>query len=100
MEVELDTEGKDEVADVSRSFESIVAKIKSVIQSAEDMENAIVYGKLDAQADAHSFKGGWLQLIEGLNNVASTLENHIDKMPAVVMAMDTEMTVQYANQKS
>lgn len=100
MEVELDTEGKDEVADVSRSFESIVAKIKSVIQSAEDMETAIVYGKLDAQADAHSFKGGWLQLIEGLNNVASTLENHIDKMPAVVMAMDTEMTVQYANQKA
>lgn len=98
MNVELETDGKDEVADVSRSFESIVTKIKSVIQSADDMETAIVYGKLDAQADARSFKGGWRQLIEGLNNVASTLENHIDKMPAVVMAMDTDLTVQYANQ--
>jgi len=97
LDVELDTSGKDEVADLSRSFEFIIDKIENVISSAEDMDGVITGGDLRARADESDFEGGWLKLIQGLNSIAETLEGHIRKVPAVIMALDTDFNVLYLN---
>lgn len=97
LEVELDTEGKDEVAELSRSFAFIINKIENVVVSAEVMDFKITSGDLTARADESEYKGGWLKLIQGVNGIAETLEGHIRRVPAIIMAMDTDFNVLYLN---
>ncbi len=97
LEIEIDTSGKDEVADLSRSFEFIVNKIESVIQSAAWMDDQITAGDLTIRVDETGYSGGWLKLIQGVNGIASTLEGHIRGVPAIIMALDKEFNVLYLN---
>jgi len=97
LKVDLDTDGKDEVADLSRSFNFIIHKIENVVASANAMDTMITAGDLTARADETDYKGGWLHLVKGLNGIAETLEGHIRRVPAVIMAMDTDFNVLYLN---
>lgn len=94
----LDTSGKDEVADLSRSFELIISQIRNVVESAEKTNKDIMVGDLTERIETSSFKGGWLNLVNGINGIADTLEGHIRKVPAVIMAIDTEFNVRYLNE--
>jgi len=97
MSVELDGSGKDEISELSRSFNHVVSSVNKVIEETDNLDQVIATGKLDTVVDASQFEGGWKQLIDGVNSVAITLENHIRKVPVTLAIFDTNMDIVYMN---
>ncbi len=95
--VELDTTGKDEVAELSRSFDLIISQIRKVVDSADVTSDKIVVGELVSRIDESGYNGGWLNLVKGINDIANTLEGHIRNVPAIIMAIDKDFNVKYLN---
>ncbi len=95
--VELDTTGKDEVAELSRSFDLIISQIRKVVDSADVTSDKIVVGELVSRIDEAGYNGGWLNLVKGINDIANTLEGHIRNVPAIIMAIDKDFNVKYLN---
>lgn len=67
LNVKLDIETKDEVGDLSKSFEKIVEALKDLIADANMLEKAAVEGELDKRADVGKHNGDYAKIVEGVN---------------------------------
>ncbi len=93
--VDLDT--KDEVGNLAKSFNVVINNIKSIMEETGTMVKAAENGRLDIRGNETQFEGAWEAMISGVNRTLDTLVSHIDAMPAPVMIIDKDFTVQYMN---
>ncbi len=54
-------------------------------------------GELSYRADISKLKGGYAQIVGGVNKTLDTLVGHIDELPSPVLIIDKDFTVQYMN---
>jgi len=97
MSVKLDIESLDEIGDLSRAFNDVIKTVTTVIDETHNLDAKIIKGYLDSTAKESTFEGEWKRLISGINSVTKTLEGHIRKVPAVIMAIDKDFNVMYMN---
>lgn len=93
----FDLEPKSEVDMISISLNEVRLKIEGFIEQAVQLSETIERGHLTTRLDTTGFKGCWGDLLENVNHLADILEGHIRKVPAIMMAVDTEFNVQYMN---
>ncbi|MCB9655051.1 MAG: methyl-accepting chemotaxis protein [Deltaproteobacteria bacterium] len=67
LEVEIDTEGDNEVARLSRALSRVVEHVRLLIDDANDLLSAAHEGDLSKRADPTPHAGGFRRVIEGMN---------------------------------
>jgi len=98
LDVVLNTNAKDEIGDLTRSFEKIVNTVQTVVDESRQVDDEIRRGLLDSSVDLERFSGGWKDIMTGMNSIVNTLEGHVRKMPAIFLTIDTEFNVRYMNE--
>jgi methyl-accepting chemotaxis protein len=66
-DVVLNAEGRDEIAALQRSMAAMVETIKALIGEAGLLTAAAVEGRLSTRGDAAKFKGGYHDIVQGVN---------------------------------
>jgi PAS domain-containing protein len=84
--------------ELTRSFQSAQAELRSVVEEMNRLARAAVEGRLDARADASRFSGEFRRIVEGANATLSMLVGHLDAMPAPAMIVSPEFDIRYMNQ--
>ncbi len=97
IDLDIQVVGKDEIADVQHSFKEVIEVVHKLLDRSAAMKDEIHRGNLFAQIDTSEFEGSWESVVDKVNSVAGTLEGHIRKVPATIMALDTDFNVLYLN---
>jgi methyl-accepting chemotaxis protein len=77
--------------------EQVRANLKALVDDAKMLAGAAVEGRLETRADATRHQGDFRAIVEGVNRTIDTLVGHLDSVPAPVMIVDRDFTVQYIN---
>jgi methyl-accepting chemotaxis protein len=88
---------KDEVGELSKSFDSVVESVKSLVEDANMLADATMEGKLMTKANANKHQGDYKKIIAGINDIINTFTDDFDRLPSPVMVIDKEFNVQYMN---
>ncbi len=80
---------KDEIGQLADAFRDMMSKIENVAMEIRALTQQVSEGKLNARGNADEFKGGWRELVMGLNglidafvlpiHVTATYIDHISK---------------------
>ncbi|MGO9014490.1 MAG: methyl-accepting chemotaxis protein [Dissulfurispiraceae bacterium] len=97
-DLSIDVNEKSEKDVLSKSMKNVVGTLRSLIGEAGLLTKAAVEGKLSARGDEDKFKGGYKEIIGGVNRTIDTLVGHIDSLPIPVMIINREFSIQYMNQ--
>lgn len=97
IDVDLTSHSANEIGALTAAFAQVVHAIKAVIAETNELDNRIAFGQLNATADEMRLSGGWQEIIRGVNSMAHTLEGHIRRVPAIIMAIDKDFNVLYMN---
>ncbi|PKG32455.1 Cache 3/Cache 2 fusion domain-containing protein, partial [Methanoregula sp.] len=92
--------GGDEIGEVSESFKGVVTNIQAFSDEITSVSNAAVEGKLTSRGNAGRFKGGYAEMISGVNKTIDAVVGHLDAIPVPAFIIDKEFTVLYANKAS
>ncbi len=71
MTVEVD--GKDEAGLLARSFSSMVETLRALIGETEALTRAAVDGRLSTRGRAEEFKGGYREIVRGINDTLNAV---------------------------
>lgn len=93
--VEIDTKSENDL--LSKNMINMTEMLKILLVDTNTLIKASIEGKLNLRGNAEKFKGGYKEIIQGINRMLDTLVGHIDNMPAPVMIIDTEYNIQYMN---
>lgn len=96
-EVIAEKTSTDEIGELTEALNHIVDTIKLSLNLVHKTNEMILYGTLDAQIETDSVEGGWKLLLKSFNDLSSTLEGHIRKVPALLMTIDCDFNVLYMN---
>lgn len=88
---------KDEFRQVSASLDTVITTIKALVSDANAITEACIEGKLSTRADVNRFKGGYREVVTGINAIIDTLIGFIDTIPAPVMIIDQNFEVTFMN---
>ena len=67
MDVDLETNSKDEIGTLLHTFDDMVQQIKSMIKDTNMLSSAAVAGKLEVRAETEHHQGAYKELIIGIN---------------------------------
>ena len=67
FDLELDPDGSDEVADVTKALGAVVDNVGRLVGDANHLLEGALQGELGRRADADAHAGGFRQVIEGMN---------------------------------
>ncbi len=67
IDVDLETDKKDEVGILLKSMNQMVMSLKSMVKELNETAEAAVEGKLDKRADANNYKGEYKTIMTGFN---------------------------------
>ncbi|MEA4806938.1 methyl-accepting chemotaxis protein [Acetobacterium wieringae] len=76
-DVSTDVEPKDAQDELSPALKLTIETIRSLISEATMLSNAAIAGQWETRGDADAFKGGFKEIVEGVN---ATLDTVVDKM--------------------
>ncbi len=68
LDMQINTNGKDEISVLLRSMKSMMQTIKSMVNETISLSDSAVKGQLDKRANPNDYKGEYFTLIQGLNN--------------------------------
>ncbi len=71
--------------------------IGALVADADMLAKAAVEGKLTTRADAAKHQGDFRKIVDGVNKTIGTLVGHFDAIPAPIMIIDRDFTIQYMN---
>ncbi|QOX65136.1 HAMP domain-containing protein [Anoxybacterium hadale] len=80
----------DNLTKVRESLYSLLAESGELTKSAER-------GDLFYRADLSKLKGGYAQIVNGVNKTIDTLVGHLNELPSPVMIMDRDLSIRYIN---
>ena len=96
-DLSFDLEAKSEADQISLSLNEVRMKVEGFIEQSIQLSETIERGQLTQRLDSTGFNGCWGQLLDNVNHLSDILEGHIRKVPAIMMAVDTDFNVQYMN---
>ena len=83
----MESKSNDEFKQVSGSINLVIGTIASLIAEAEMLTKAAVEGRLSTRGDAAKFKGGYHQIVEGVNKTLDSVigplnvaANYVDRI--------------------
>ena len=88
---------KDEIGQLRESCRKVIEVLNSLMGKVEETRLEILVGKLNYRADASTYEGAWLYLIEGINKLVEVLVGHIDSVANPMLFMDRKHNVLFAN---
>ncbi|WP_319506951.1 methyl-accepting chemotaxis protein [uncultured Methanolobus sp.] len=86
--------------EIKNNLNLCIDSISALLTEAEFLTDAAIEGKLATRADSAKFSGEYAKLVEGMNDVVSTLVGHIDNIPVPFMVIDREYNINYVNSKA
>lgn len=91
-------EVKDDQDEISPALIKTIATIRDLISESTMLSQAAVEGRLDTRGNADGFKGGYKDIIDGVNDTINTLVGFIDIMPNPALIINTEYEILYINE--
>jgi methyl-accepting chemotaxis protein len=92
-----DKNGEDELA---ININRLSKTIQSLSISAESASFAVLMGSLDYQLDTEHSEGKYKEILSGINNIISSFDSHLSKMPISIFTVDYDKQVHFANEHS
>ncbi len=92
-----DYKSKDEVGRLGSACKKVLQTVSRMIEDVDKLASAAEEGHFTYRAKADRHPGAYGKIIQGFNNTISTFVNDFDKMPAPVMRIDKDFTIQYMN---
>ncbi|MEZ4528771.1 MAG: methyl-accepting chemotaxis protein [Desulfobacterales bacterium] len=75
---EIEINQKDEIGQMADAFRNMQKRIKHVAKETNMLTKGILEGRLDIRGDASAFKGGWQELVTGINALTDAFVNPIN----------------------
>ncbi|MDR2123560.1 MAG: methyl-accepting chemotaxis protein [Desulfovibrio sp.] len=91
---------KGEIGKLVNAIHTIPSVLNDILDTYKKLAHDIQYGRLQSQVDTARFKGSFATLIDGTNNIVSTLRGIIDSIPTPVVLMNKETKVEYLNRQA
>ena len=86
--------GKGEWKKFSDSFNTCVESLTGLMSEVDALIAAAREGKLDVRGDASKFKGGWADIINGVNSMLDTVITPVNEIAGVLNTLaDNDLTV-------
>jgi methyl-accepting chemotaxis protein len=82
---------------LTATIEQVRTSLKALVDDTRRLATAAVEGRLEIRADAGKHQGDFRTIVDGVNNTISTLVGHLDSVPAPIMIIDRDFTIQYMN---
>ena len=79
------------------SMKTVVETIKELSTQIQSITESAIKGRLDIQGNINKFGGAYQEMMAGINTTVSVLKGHLDAMPAPVMIIDNDFSIQYMN---
>jgi methyl-accepting chemotaxis protein len=98
VDKDLPVRQRDEVGEVCWALRRITEALRNMLGEFAATTDLIAVGRLRARGDASKFKGAFSDLIADANRMADTLVSYLDMVPAPIMAIDNEFSIQFMNQ--
>ncbi len=75
--VDVQVKGKDEVAQLAGAFLNVRNTVDGIVQDAQQLSSNIAEGRLDTPADESAYKGGYRNIVSGLNATVTSVSELI-----------------------
>lgn len=100
VNVDVDINTKDEIGILYGEFKKMIAAIKTMLGETERLTKAAADGQLSVRGDVTKLKGGYAQIVKGINNTLDAIIAPLDEAQEVIgkIAVNDytlEMTGQY-----
>ena len=90
-------EVKDDRDEISPALIKTIATIRDLISESTMLSQAAVEGRLDTRGTADAFKGGFKEIVGGVNAMLGALVGYIDVMPNPVFIINNDFEILYMN---
>lgn len=84
VNVDVDINTKDEIGILSGEFKKMIAAIKTMLGETERLTKAAADGQLSVRGDATKLKGGYAQIVIGINNTLDAIIAPLDEAQEVI----------------
>ncbi|KAA3654134.1 MAG: HAMP domain-containing protein, partial [Calditrichaeota bacterium] len=75
-----------------------IATINYLMENVKNLVDDSMHGRLNAQADCGTLHGAWFDLIGGINALATSFREYINRMPNPIFTIDKDRKIQFANE--
>jgi methyl-accepting chemotaxis protein len=89
---------KGDFNEIKNNLNTCIDAINAMMNDINMLVYAAMVGKLDTRADTEKHQGDFKKIVEGINRTLNTMVGFLDNMPAPMVTMDKDLTVQYINQ--
>lgn len=83
---------------IQAALADMVNSLKNIAYEVKDVVVNVSAGRLDARGNADAYRGGWHELVSGINSALGSVGGHIDQIPSPFMIIDTEFNILSINQ--
>ncbi|MBD3411375.1 MAG: HAMP domain-containing protein, partial [Ignavibacteriales bacterium] len=83
---------------VADSVNSLSDSLTNLTHEIGRLTLAAVQGRLNTRGNAEAFKGGYRELVAGVNQTLERLVGLLDEMPTPAMIIDNDFNIQFMNQ--
>ena len=97
LAVNFDTDRKDEIGQLAKSFRKVQKAITLSIDEIEKRSNEIVLGNLIKSSNNFTAKGDFQKILSGVDDVSASLIKYLDEMPIGIVILDKNMGITFAN---
>ncbi len=94
---QIDVSGSDEIAELSRSLDTMSRSIRELIDETTRLHDSAAALDLAARGNSGAFQGAYAQLVDGINQMMDITLGLLDGIPTPVMILDRHQTVKYVN---
>ncbi len=96
---DLSTEvvAKDSQDEIAPALRDTIDALRNLVAEAKSLAKAAMEGRLYTRGEVNRFKGGYREIVEGVNRTLDSLVGIIDAMPAPAMIINTDFEIQYMN---
>ncbi len=97
MDIRLDTHSRDEVGQVSRSFDRVAESVSGIIRENSRTLAAVLEGNLAMRAQTANYDGDYKGIIIGINSALDAFCRYFDGMSEAVIFFDPARRYLYGN---
>ncbi|RKL62407.1 HAMP domain-containing protein [Thermoanaerobacteraceae bacterium SP2] len=100
LNVNIDFDSKDEIGNLASSYNGIIMAFKALLDETGRLTQAVLNGQLSVRGDLSKVKGGYAEIVKGINNILDAVIAPLDEAQQVIgkIAVNDytlEMTGQY-----
>ncbi|MCP5070119.1 MAG: HAMP domain-containing protein, partial [bacterium] len=88
LDHEIESHGEQDI--LARSYEQVRGTVSELISNLGALSVDVVHGRVSARTDATRFRGGFSNIISGINSLLDALVGHLDMVPSPVVILDRE----------